>query len=484
MTAIKQGSNSVHYTGTETISRRTFIGPRYEVPLFLCKRLSVPVERSDTVEQEVLRNGRRELLQEMKHYGLLPNWKAGIAVNLCPDWKTSGKRPTNLSLPRPCCQKSLRNGHKEWTLPPNRYRLGGNISDSASKSTGDRFPTVVPGVSGGTPGLQPGEELYYEQIPREMDKLAQPRRYFVGKIRPGDKATERPCSRLALSTATLCWRNPADPGPDRYFKGIFDIALPKLVATTTADPPTTVRHSYCAEPFRRPPPGRYDLTVCRGLVPLNVAPPRQRRLRRRLEMTLNASWKPFRQVATLRMHTVDIPKRRRKRGRNMKVAFGSSTARFKDQDFFPIGALQSTIPSQHQHRRPRRKSAQSASTEGPNPNQNHRSSTNFTADEEEPTTAVQLATLDRTRTKLFIVPRRYQTVAALARLLQVPPSTQVRGETKMRTSRVKIEPADVDVEGNGPTMEAEVFDDDSKAAVVGDKAIKIEVCDEKSNSSD
>ncbi|XP_052566447.1 uncharacterized protein LOC120423580 isoform X3 [Culex pipiens pallens] len=328
MTAIKQGSNSVHYTGTETISRRTFIGPRYEVPLFLCKRLSVPVERSDTVEQEVLRNGRRELLQEMKHYGLLPNWKAGIAVNLCPDWKTSGKRPTNLSLPRPCCQKSLRNGHKEWTLPPNRYRLGGNISDSASKSTGtkgpyqcftgDRFPTVVPGVSGGTPGLQPGEELYYEQIPREMDKLAQPRRYFVGKIRPGDKATERPCSRLALSTATLCWRNPADPGPDRYFKGIFDIALPKLVATTTADPPTTVRHSYCAEPFRRPPPGRYDLTVCRGLVPLNVAPPRQRRLRRRLEMTLNASWKPFRQVATLRMHTVDIPKRRRKRGRNMK----------------------------------------------------------------------------------------------------------------------------------------------------------------------
>lgn len=49
---------------------------------------------------------------------------------------------------------------------------------------------------------------------------------------------------------------------------------------------------------------------------------------------------------------------------------------------------------------------------------------------------------------------------------------------------MKIEPADVDAEGNGPTMEAEVFDDDSKAAVVGDKAIKIEVFDEKSNSSE
>ncbi|KAL9696838.1 hypothetical protein quinque_000279 [Culex quinquefasciatus] len=158
-----------------------------------------------------------------------------------------------------------------------------------------------------------------------MDKLAQPRRYFVGKIRPGDKATERPCSRLALSTATLCWRNPADPGPDRYFKGIFDIA-PKLVATSPADPPTANRHSYCAEPFRRPPPGRYDL-MGRGLVPLNVAPPRQRRLRHRQEMTLNASWKPFRQVATLRMHTVDIPKRRRKRGRNMKVSFWTGASR-------------------------------------------------------------------------------------------------------------------------------------------------------------
>lgn len=137
----------------------------------------------------------------------------------------------------------------------------------------------------------------------------------------GDKATERPCSRLALSTATLCWRNPADPGPDRYFKGIFDDIAPNGATTPTdpqqASPPTANRHSYCSEPFRRPPPGRYDL--CRGLVPVNVAPPRRLR---RLEMTLNASWKPFRQVATLRMHTVDILKRRRKRGRNMKVSFG------------------------------------------------------------------------------------------------------------------------------------------------------------------
>lgn len=167
------------------------------------------------------------------------------------------------------------------------------------------------------------------------------------------------------------------------------------------------------------------------------------------------------------------------------MAFGSSTARFKDQEFFPIGALQSTIPSQYQHRRPRRKSAQSASAGGPNPNQSHRSSTNFAADGEEPTTtAFQLATLDRTRTKLFIVPRRHQTVATLARFLQAPPPSLERGDTKIRTSRVKIEPADVDAEGNGPTMEAEVFDDDSKAAVVGDKAIKIEVFAEKSNSSE
>lgn len=37
--------------------------------------LAVPAERSDAVEQKVLRDGRRELLQGMTHYGQQPNWK-------------------------------------------------------------------------------------------------------------------------------------------------------------------------------------------------------------------------------------------------------------------------------------------------------------------------------------------------------------------------------------------------------------------------
>ncbi|XP_021706385.1 uncharacterized protein LOC110678099 [Aedes aegypti] len=370
---------SVHFTDSETLARKTFSPLRYNVPLFVYKKLTIPgVQRRD--ELRILANGRRQLLRRMlkANYSELPNCEDHINVNLEPDSTQAWDRKQQAQHVRgnpfkSPCPKSLRNGHKEWTLAPNRYRLANNISDTASKSTGTKGPyqcftgerfTSIPRVviQRSREGSR-GEELA-TSLPAEMDRLGHPKRYFVGKIRPGDKNKQQTYSRLALSQPTLCWRNPLEPGPNHYFKGIFDIPPKKvppimtgrcqqrlhvkqLIAGPSATPGVpSVHHSYCAEPFRRPPPGRYQLPSSIPIPKplLSIAPRRRNVPPTRYDFSYNFAWNPYRQPSTVLMHTVDIPVRRRKRGRNMKVAFGSATARFKDEEFFPIGALKSVLP--------------------------------------------------------------------------------------------------------------------------------------------
>ncbi|XP_058824248.1 uncharacterized protein LOC131684966 isoform X2 [Topomyia yanbarensis] len=452
---------SVHFTGTESFSKQIFSPARYNVPLFVCKRLALPVKHRD--ELNVLQRNRRKLLQRTKSYEESGNRKAEADASI----KTEIGKPTTYHIPFYRCPKSLRNGHKEWMLPPNRYRLGGNISDLAIKSTGckgpyqcftDRFTQT----SVSSRRKLANTETEEGKIPAEMNKLAHPKRYFVGKIRAGDRHKQRPGCRLALSQATLCWRNPAEPGPNCYFKGIFDIPTgvvrsqrrERQLKTPEAALAalTSVRHSYCAEPFPRPPPGRYQLSTCVSPPPL---PPRPidscQQQRPRLDLTFNPYWNPYRQAATLRMHTVDIPVRRRKRGRNMKVAFGSGSARFKDQEFFPIGALKSSLPKKGCDGVNRKmvrtvtigktetplKTAETVTSSGP-------------AEKTDP-----LADLNRTRTKLFVIPRRDQTrfISSVETPSERVGDSTMRGESfePSETSRTSA------LSGGSRIVEAEVL---------------------------
>ncbi|XP_055633880.1 uncharacterized protein LOC129774199 [Toxorhynchites rutilus septentrionalis] len=391
---------SVHFIDSEIYTRQIFTPNRYNVPLFVYKRLAGPAERRRTESQDVLIENRRKLFRAMTNYRGQSNWKV-IEINDVNQQEDSGTKSVRTSFKS--CRKPLRNSHKEWTLPPNRYRLGGSIADLASQSTGSKGPYQC--FTGERFRRSPTKNSIwkwslltkndYPHIPTEMDRLAHPRQYFIGKIRPGDKHKQRLCSRLAITQPTLCTRNPSDPGPNHYFKGIFDIVSPtqpdqrQLMARPFV---CSVHHSYCAEPFPRPAPGRYELMT-------RIPPPVPRAQcvsthKPRLDFTLNPHWDPYRQPATLRMHTVDIPKRRRKRGRNMKVAFGSGNARFKDQEFHPIGALKTVQPV-----------------------------TKFTERTTVPTAVVDdspkveavilrndsLENFCQARNKLFVIPRRHQT---------------------------------------------------------------------------
>ncbi|XP_065078083.1 uncharacterized protein LOC135701239 [Ochlerotatus camptorhynchus] len=466
----------VHFADSETLARQIFTPARYNVPLFVYKKLSNPrVLGRDELREVVDSSGRRrrQLLKRMTNYGELPNWKDHINVNLERD--TNRSRPAEAEkkkpLPNPfklLCRKSLRNGHKEWTLAPNRYRLTNNISDMASNSTGskgpyqcftgERFtsiprPTVVCGC-----WQTADSKVELRKLLTKMDRLAHnPKRHLVGtKVRRGDKTNDRACFRLAISQPTLCWRNPLEPGPNRYFKGIFDIPDPTCVPMTGRQqrhakqliypPPVapSIRHSYCAEPFPRPPPGRYQLptsiptTTTPG--PIARHPSVVTRPVARFDFTFNPAWNPYRQPATLRMHTIDIPIRRRKRGRNIKVAFGSATARFKDQEFFPIGAHKSVLPRGELAGVNKMKKEQESA--------NHKivsSTANAVVRKASKAGSVvvvaattdPLANLKRTRAKLFVIPRQHQT----KRIPSIPDVALLPYETDQRPASCVAEPA-------------------------------------------
>lgn len=98
----------------------------------------------------------------------------------------------------------------------------------------------------------------------------------------------------------------------------------------------------------------------------------------------------------------------------MKVAFGSATARFKGQEFFPIGAHKSVLPrGDHQDGANKTKKRQGSA------NQKIVSSTATAivrkASKAGPVlvataaTTDPLANLNRTHAKLFVIPRQHQT---------------------------------------------------------------------------
>uniref|UniRef100_A0A182PNB5 Uncharacterized protein n=1 Tax=Anopheles epiroticus TaxID=199890 RepID=A0A182PNB5_9DIPT len=137
--------------------------------------------------------------------------------------------------------------------------------------------------------------------------------------------TDRPVSRLAISDPTVCYHDPNHPGPGHY-----DPEKPqqsrfheKANKKPSSHLPCCYTYGqYCSEPFFRPPPGRYDLRDAQA-------------------SSFGSQTRCAHQygTVTIRLNSIDIPVRPRKGRRNMKVAFLSGSARWKDRDFFPIGGL-------------------------------------------------------------------------------------------------------------------------------------------------
>uniref|UniRef100_A0A182XW22 Uncharacterized protein n=1 Tax=Anopheles stephensi TaxID=30069 RepID=A0A182XW22_ANOST len=176
-----------------------------------------------------------------------------------------------------------------------------------------------------------------------------------------DRMSDRPTLRLAISELTVCRRDPNAPGPGHYHPeqqtraqetGGKKISHRAACCWYTYD-------QYCREPFFRPPPGRYDIRD--ALPPILAGHIRYRSEQIRIPIQ-SASTKPHpgdgpaarpaasvRRKVTLRLNSINIPVRPRKGRRNMKVAFMSGSARFRDRDFFPIGGLgKATAKSQQQ----------------------------------------------------------------------------------------------------------------------------------------
>uniref|UniRef100_A0A182M823 Uncharacterized protein n=1 Tax=Anopheles culicifacies TaxID=139723 RepID=A0A182M823_9DIPT len=158
---------------------------------------------------------------------------------------------------------------------------------------------------------------------------------------------ERPTSRLAISELTVCRRDPNDPGPGQYdpeqqFRS-HKITVPKR--TSHAASCCYTYDKYCCEPFFRPPPGRYDIRAATstGQVRFRSAqiriPAQSKTTKPHPATEIRQTAPTMRRKVTLRLNSINIPARPRKGRRNMKVAFMSGSARFRDRDFFPIGGL-------------------------------------------------------------------------------------------------------------------------------------------------
>uniref|UniRef100_A0A182F7Z4 Uncharacterized protein n=1 Tax=Anopheles albimanus TaxID=7167 RepID=A0A182F7Z4_ANOAL len=190
---------------------------------------------------------------------------------------------------------------------------------------------------------RPGATMCEISLPAEMNKLAHPAKYFVGKIR----------SETRLNRSVGRRADPVYPGPGHYFQdvgaGVGESRKKHRVGqvkTTKRQPGDTIYQydQYRREPFHRPAPGRYELSS----KPLDRCGPPGRPERCK---TLcipgrvtgrgqgQATPRPVRRE--IRLNSVNIPQRLRIGRRNMKVAFLSGTARFRDRDFFPIGGLRS-----------------------------------------------------------------------------------------------------------------------------------------------
>ncbi|XP_053668781.1 uncharacterized protein LOC128719183 [Anopheles marshallii] len=373
-------TRSVHFIDSETISKQIFAPVRYNLPLFLCKKLNVhsALVENSTTQQWTSDRERMALLQRMAKYR---------NDDLTKDTSSRKEKSFKISQPQsgalavhprrrcnahragwPRCPRSLRDGRKEWSLPPGRYRLGGSIADLANRSTGtkgrDGHPTEgrrsrYEEGSGTNRNESNGhrDTINAISLPAEMNKLLHRSKYFVGKIRPGDRMNERPTTRLALSELTVCRRDPNDPGPGHYDPEPQSPRSQQLAVPTKA-PRSSLSScytydQYCREPFARPPPGRYDIRA--APLPLSSGKVRYRgeQIHIPIQSTTSkphpdrdARGKPpppptslVGRKVTLRLNSINIPVRPRKGRRNMKVAFMSGSARFRDRDFFPIGGL-------------------------------------------------------------------------------------------------------------------------------------------------
>uniref|UniRef100_A0A182RT73 Uncharacterized protein n=1 Tax=Anopheles funestus TaxID=62324 RepID=A0A182RT73_ANOFN len=366
-------TRSVHFIDSETISKQIFAPARYNLPLFLCKKLNVhstPVGNS-TKQQCSSDQEKTTLLQRMAKYHINEltkdtsshkekSFKISQLQSGAPAVR-QGCRCNAHRLGWPRCPKPLRDGHKEWSLPPGRYRLGGNIADLANRSTGTKGRNGHPTKGHYANRKRVRPTLYTESnshrdtinainLPAEMNKLLHPSKYFVGKIRPGDRMNERPTSRLAISELTACRRDPNSPGPGQYdpepkSRSQQLAALKKMLHSSSS---CYMYDQYCCEPFFRPPPGRYDIRFALSQMPTGQVGTRREQIHVPIQSTISKPHTdarrpppppPLKRKVTLRLNSINIPVRPRKGRRNMKVAFMSGSARFRDRDFFPIGGL-------------------------------------------------------------------------------------------------------------------------------------------------
>ncbi|XP_050088114.1 uncharacterized protein LOC126572663 [Anopheles aquasalis] len=182
-------------------------------------------------------------------------------------------------------------------------------------------------------------------LPAEMNKLAHPAKYFVGKIRSG--------TRLNGSVGRCA--DPVYPGPGHYFHDVGATDGKKRVnqvkATKRQHAVTIYQYDlYRREPFYRPAPGRYELSskLLEARGPTQVHPVRCKAPSIPRVNGRSKKGQPARPAQReIRLNSVNIPQRLRIGRRNMKVAFLSGTARFRDRDFFPIGGLRSCPTRSH-----------------------------------------------------------------------------------------------------------------------------------------
>uniref|UniRef100_A0A182SIQ4 Uncharacterized protein n=1 Tax=Anopheles maculatus TaxID=74869 RepID=A0A182SIQ4_9DIPT len=161
---------------------------------------------------------------------------------------------------------------------------------------------------------------------------------------------DRPTLRLAISELTVCRRDPNHPGPGHYHpEQQTRVPVGKNIHPSPACCCYTY-DQYCREPFFRPPAGRYDIRDALPPIPAGHIRYRSEQIRIPIQSSSSKPHEgdtadaagpaaPVRRKVTLRLNSINIPVRPRKGRRNMKVAFMSGSARFRDRDFFPIGGL-------------------------------------------------------------------------------------------------------------------------------------------------
>ncbi|EDW10176.1 uncharacterized protein LOC6580400 [Drosophila mojavensis] len=245
--------------------RQFFVATRMSLPLFMLSRNRLREDNLESVQKQFKLAGghynaycQQENRREEFSAATYNHYRHVTGFEKTPATPYPPKRPLRSNR-----EMTTWRGYQH---APNRYGVLPEPYKSRMGSKGSVFAKMH--VNKSRVSIKPPPPKFYE-VPSEIERFFRPENKQKG-IFLTNARERRPSSRLMVSDATMCWRNPSDPGPCETYYNRFEIqsiVSPKIIEKPD-NPHLFLRHS-CVPTKRsrilrphisfEPCPGRYDI---------------------------------------------------------------------------------------------------------------------------------------------------------------------------------------------------------------------------------